>query len=136
MREVYPVVISKTEEQAYPYIVYIPAFDTMTQGDSLSNAIYMARDAIGLLGIDLQDDGLPIPKPDTLTPPHNKEDIVTLVDVDFTEYRRKNDMRTVRRNVTLPAWLDLAATHSRINVSAVLKAALVKELHLEEQNLA
>ena len=75
----------------------------MTQSDSLSEAIYMARDAIGLLGIEYQNDGLPLPKPDTLTPPHKNGDIVTLVDVDFDEYRRKNDMRTVRRNVTLPA---------------------------------
>ena len=123
--------ISKTDGP-YPYIVYIPALDTMTQGDSLNNAIYMARDAIGLLGIEYQDDGLPIPKADTLTPPHEDGDIITLVDVDFSEYRRKHDMRVVRRNVTLPAWLDAAATDSRINVSAVLKSALVKELRLEE----
>ena len=133
MCEVYPIIITKTEG-TYPYIVYIPAFDTMTQGDSLSNAIYMARDAIVLLGINYQDDGLPIPKPDTLTPPYKEGDIVTLVDVNFTEYRRKNDMHTVRRNVTLPAWLDTAANNSRINVSSVLKSALIKELQLEERH--
>jgi len=94
MREVYPVVISKTESSP-PYIVYIPTFDTMTQGESIVHAIYMARDAISLLGIDCQDDGLPIPLPDTLHPPHNEGDIITLVDVDFAEYRNKMDMRTV-----------------------------------------
>ena len=91
MREVYPVVISRTDDP-HPYTVYIPAFDTMTQGDSLGHAIYMARDAIGLLGIDCQDDGLPIPIPQTLTPMHKAGDIVTLVDVDFAEYRRKIEM--------------------------------------------
>jgi predicted RNase H-like HicB family nuclease len=94
MREVYPVVITKTEGNP-AYIVYIPAFDTMTQGESIGHAIYMARDAISLLGIDYQDDGLPIPLPDTLDPPHNPGDITTLVDVDFSEYRRNMDMRIV-----------------------------------------
>jgi predicted RNase H-like HicB family nuclease len=133
MREVYPVVIKKTEG-AHPYTVYIPAFDTMTQGDSLSNAIHMARDAIGLRGIDCQEDGIPIPSASTLNPPHNEGDIITLVDVDFVEYKRKHDMRTVRRNVTIPAWLDTAASKAHINVSAVLKTALVKELDLDDNH--
>jgi len=94
MREVYPVVITKTEDSP-PYVVYIPTFDTMTQGENIAHAIYMARDAISLLGIDYQDEGLPIPLPDTLQPSHNEGDIITLVDVDFAEYRRKMDMRTV-----------------------------------------
>ncbi|MCC8168670.1 MAG: hypothetical protein LIO37_04950 [Clostridiales bacterium] len=37
------------------------------------------------------------------------DDIVTIVDVNFTEYRRKNDLRTIRRNVTLPSWLNFEA---------------------------
>ena len=59
--------------------------------------------------------------------------IVTLVDVDFTEYRRKNDMKTVRRNVSLPSWLDVAAKEANVNVSAVLARALKQELNLAER---
>lgn len=32
--------------------------------------------------------------------------IVSLVDVDLTAYRRMLDNKTVRRNVTLPNWLN------------------------------
>ena len=56
---------------------------------------------------------------------------VTLIDIDFTEYRRKNDMKTVRRNVSLPSWLDLEAEKAGINVSALLQAALKKELKID-----
>ena len=59
--------------------------------------------------------------------------IVTLVDVDFAEYRRKNDMKTVRRNVSLPSWLDVAAKEANVNVSAVLARALKQELNLAER---
>ncbi len=53
----------------------------------------------------------------------NDSDIVTLVDVDFLEYRRKNDIKTVRRNVSLPSWLDVEAEKAGINVSALLQMA-------------
>ena len=60
----------------------------------------------------------------------SESDIITLVDVDFDEYRRKTDMKSVRRNVTLPSWLNFEAEKSGINVSAVLQKALKRELHI------
>jgi len=41
-------------------------------------------------------------------------------------------MRTVRRNVSLPCWLDAAAERAGINVSAVLQKALKNELNLAD----
>ena len=95
----------------------------------------MARDAIGLMGIDMEDDRESIPAPSSLESVHGEaeSDVITLVDVDFTEYRRKHDMRTVRRNVSLPSWLDSAAKEAEINVSAVLARALKHELNIAEQ---
>lgn len=39
------------------------------------------------------------------------------MDVDFSEYRRRIDNKTVRRNVTLPNWLNREAERAHINVS-------------------
>ena len=105
MKEAYPIVISPADGG---YIVYIPDFDINTEGNSLTDAIEMARDAIGLMGIVMEDDKevLPAPSEMSTVTKETKNDIVTLVDVDFTEYRKQNDMRAVRRNVTLPSWLD------------------------------
>ena len=44
MKEAYPIVISPADGG---YIVYIPDFDINTEGNSLTDAIEMARDAIG-----------------------------------------------------------------------------------------
>ena len=60
MKAVYPVVFTKLSDG---YMAYIPDFDSNTQGDSLAEAIEMARDVIGMMGIDKEDDGLEIPKP-------------------------------------------------------------------------
>ena len=55
---------------------------------------------------------------------------MSLVDVDFTAYRKANERRTIRRNVSLPSWLNDAAEKAGLNVSAILQSALKQELQL------
>ena len=132
MKAAYPIVMSKGKEYI---VVYIPDFNINTQGTDYADAMEMARDAIGLMGIDMEDEKEPIPAPSTLNEikKENESDIISLVDVDFAEYRRKNDMRTVRRNVSLPSWLNEEAEKAGLNVSALLQAALKQELHLQNR---
>lgn len=126
MNLVYPVIIHPAEEGGY--WVEIPDMKTGTQGDSLDECIFMARDAISLVGVTLQDQGKAIPQPARLDPPHGPGDIVTLVDVDFDAYRRMNDMRTVRKNVTLPNYLNEMAMKAGLNFSQVLQEGLKERL--------
>ena len=132
MKNSYPIVLTPDK---VGYVVFIPDFNINTEGDTLTEAIEMARDAIGLMGIDMEDDKKELPAPSEMNSvtKETESDIVTLVDVDFAEYRRQNDMRTVRRNVTLPTWLDFEAEKSGVNVSAILQRALKQELHLTDR---
>jgi len=115
------------------FVGYIPDFQINTQGIDFAEAIMMARDAIGLMGIDMEEDGEALPKPSPSAQLTLEDcDILAYVDVDFTDYRRRHDMRTVRRNVSLPCWLDAAAERAGINVSAVLQKALKNELNLAD----
>ena len=59
--------------------------------------------------------------------------IMTYVDVDFSEYRKKIDTKTVRRNVALPSWLNYEAEHAGINVSRVLQEALIDVLNVKRK---
>ncbi|WP_110955725.1 type II toxin-antitoxin system HicB family antitoxin [Anaerosinus massiliensis] len=126
MKAVYPIVITKYDND---YVVYVPDFDINTQGDSVVNAIEMARDAIGVTGCYWEDEKKELPNATTIESIEHKEnDIVTLVDIDFSEYRRKNDMRMVRKNVTIPSWLNEEAENANINFSQVLQAALLERV--------
>ena len=58
------------------------------------------------------------------------QSIVSMVDIDFTVYRRRLDTKAVRRNVTLPKWLNQEAERAGINVSKVLQEALMSVLNL------
>ncbi|PWM40584.1 MAG: HicB family protein [Clostridiales bacterium] len=132
MKNSYPVILTPCEGG---YVVYIPDFNINTEGKTVTDALEMAKDAIGIIGIELEDrnEVLPAPADIKSVTKENEDDIVSLVAVDFTEYRRKNDMRSVRRNVTLPSWLDFEAERSGINVSAVLQKALKQELHITDR---
>lgn len=129
MKNSYPIVLTPDETG---YVVYIPDFNINTEGDTLTEAIEMARDAIGLMGVDMEDDSKELPAPTALSAVSKgtAEDIVSLVDVDFAEYRRKNDMRTVKKNCTIPSWLNYEAERAGVNFSALLQAALKRELKL------
>ena len=128
MIKVYPVILTPAK---CGYVVSVPDLDINTQGKDLAEAIFMARDAIGLWGICEQDGGRAIPEPSAVEPPHEDGELISWVDIDFDEYRRKHDNRTVRRNITLPAWLDEAASNANINVSGFIQNALKEHLNIE-----
>lgn len=127
MKKAYPVILSQGKKYI---VVYVPDFEINTQGADIADAIEMARDAIGIVGIDMEDGGEALPEPTEVSAvKRNSEmDIVTLVDVDFAEYRRKNDMRAVKKNCTIPSWLNFEAERTGVNFSAILAAALKSEL--------
>ena len=138
MKQVYPAFMTEYKED---YLVYVPDLDIYTEGKTMADAIEMARDAIGLKGIDYKDDTKTLPSPSSrekaLAMAKANTDIfdystgiLTLVDVNFTEYRRRMDNKAVRRNVTLPNWLNTEAEKAQINVSRVLQEALINVLGL------
>lgn len=129
MKQVYPIIITKDTDF---YVVYVPDFDINTQGETMPEAMEMARDAIGMCGCYYEDEGKVIPEPSELTQVHaDGKSTITLVDVDFSEYRRKNEMRVVKKNCTIPSWLNYEAEKAHINFSSVLQEALKKELNIQ-----
>ena len=118
----------------------VPDMEILTEGKDYQDAIEMARDAIGLKGITLEDAGKTIPdasdisviNPEKGTFAEDGKGYVTLVDVDFLIYRRRVDSKAVRRNVTLPNWLNREAEAAHINVSKLLQEALISKLGLNK----
>lgn len=139
MKTAYPVIFTRSADGWY--LVDIPDLDGRTQGENYPDAIYMARDLMGLLLLDFEDSGKEFPSPT----PMSEIDVsngefasegtgeVSMVDIDTFEYRRAVDTlnkRSVRRNITLPAWLDYEAKKAKVNVSKIAQRALMSELGL------
>lgn len=136
MKNVYPVIFTPLNDGKDTILVEVPDLRILTEGYGMADAMYMARDAIGLKGIDYEDDGKELPGPSELgdidpskgTFAEDGKGYVSLVDIDFTEYRRRVDNKTVRRNVTIPNWLNQEAEKAHLNVSRVLQEALMTKL--------
>ena len=133
MKRVYPVIFTQVENVI---LVEVPDLEILTEGKNMANAIEMARDAIGLTGIYLEDENKEIPQATSIDKIKIKDgtfvkdgnSLIPLVDVDFEVYRRRVDNKMVRRNVTLPNWLNQEAEKAKINVSKVLQEALMTKL--------
>lgn len=133
MKAVYPVYFTKADGVI---LVEVPDLGVLTEGKDMNDAIDMARDAMELKCVSMEDAKENIPEPSELSKMNimegtfaaEGETIVSLVDIDSSEYRRKTDMKTVRRNVALPSWLNYEAEKAQINVSRVLQEALMTTL--------
>ena len=136
LKKVYPAIF--TEQKNGSFLIEVPDMGILTEGKTIEDAMFMARDAIGIKGITMQDKNEEIPAASKLenidiaagTFAHDGKGIIALVDIDFDEYRRKHDNKMVRRNVTLPNWLNCAADEAGVNVSQILREALAEKLHV------
>ena len=135
MKNVYPVFFTKTDTVV---LVEVPDLEILTEGTDMSDAMEMARDAIELKCVSMEDDGTEIPLPSEINDldvnngifAEEGATVISFVDIDSGEYRRKIDTKTVRKNVTIPGWLNYEAEHAGINVSRVLQEALMSVLNV------
>lgn len=133
MKKMYPVIFTQTSDAV---LVEVPDLEILTQGTNIENAFDMARDAISITIVSMEDNNESIPAPTKIrdiditqtTFANEGESFSSIVDVNIAEYRKRIDTRPVRRNVSLPCWLNHEADLAGINVSRVLQEALMNVL--------
>jgi len=96
VKAVYPVLFTKTDTDV---LVEVPDLEILTEGKDMNNAIEMARDAIELTCVSMEDDEKEVPVPSEMldvnsgTFSNDGTTIVSFVDIDSSEYRRKIDTK-------------------------------------------
>lgn len=128
MKLVYTAVFTPCEEGGY--LVTIPALDCMTEGDDLAEAVFMAQDAASLWVLTELEDGRPAP-PDVPCPtPLEDGAFASLIALDMDSYAEKYGRKAVRKNVTIPAWLNTYGERDHLNFSQILTEALEQRYSL------
>lgn len=105
----------------------------VTEGKDISEAIEMAVDAASGWVLDSIESGESIPKATTdlkNIPLDYPDGIVNFIMLDMDVYAEKNSEKAVRKNCTIPSWLNTAAEKQNINFSAVLQQALMEQLNI------
>lgn len=127
MKYAYPVIFTFENGQ---YLASAPDLKGChTFGDTLPEAIEMARDAICMWLCLSEDNNEDVPVPSSnLTPPQNS--FVSYVDADTLEYRRATDSKAVKKTLSIPSYLNSMAERANINFSAVLQEALRQQLNI------
>ncbi|MEW9702808.1 type II toxin-antitoxin system HicB family antitoxin [Paenibacillus sp. SI8] len=133
-RYVYPALF-ESEEGVVGYTVSFPDLPGChSEGDSLEEALSMAKEALGLHLYGMEEDKDEIPTPSSPGSLHPVEGgFYTLIEVRTGLIRDKQLNRSVTKNVTLPRWLEMEATAAQLNYSQVLQHALKQELGIVEK---
>lgn len=127
---VYPAVFTPCDEGGYT-VRFPDVPGCYTDGGTLAEAIEMAQDALCLMLYDTEERREQTPAASALdSVAHEHGEIVSLVSCDTLEYRKFFDKKAVKKTLTIPNWLNVAAERENVNFSAVLQEALIEKLHL------
>lgn len=134
MKLSYPVCIYPNDtEPGYTAIVPDLA-GCVTCGDTIQDVFEMAVDAASGWVLTELEDGNPVPKASNIQEVHANEypdGFVSMLILDMDAYAEKYGEKAVRKNCTIPAWLNTLAEKNRVNFSVVLQEALVQKLHIQ-----
>lgn len=106
----------------------------ITEGDTLEEALYMAKDALELYLYNMEEDGdsIPLPsKPEKIKP--SEDAFINLIEVYMPPVRDEMANKSMNKTVTLPRWLNIAAEKANINFSQALQFTLKEQLGLIKQ---
>lgn len=128
MNLVYPAVFYPCEVNPGFCVVVPDLPGCISEGDSLTNAIAMGEDAASGWILGELEDGNEIPPASDIRNIHPDPEIgegfVSLLSLDMDTYAAKYGSKSIRKNLTIPAWLNTFAEAEQLNVSKVLQDAL------------
>ena len=124
---IYPSVF---EEESGGYNVYFPDLErAFTYGNSLEEALFMAKEALGVYLYSLEDRGIIIPEPDKPNKVKvKKNQFVQQIEAYMPPVRSEKEKRHVRRNVTISKWVNDLAKKHKLNCSALLESVIKEKL--------
>lgn len=131
MKYLYNAVISPIEDSAR-FVARVPDLPgCVTTGDDIRDAINMIVDSASLWLVAAEDESMPIADPTSQADMKLENgDIVSLIQLDTTAYRKATDNHAVRKNVSLPAWMVRMADKNGLNCSQILQEALAAKFSL------
>lgn len=128
------------------YYIYPAVFEYEKKGISISfpdlpgciscakndeEALYMAKDALGLYIVCAEEDGEELPVPTKLSKINlSQNQKITLVEVNMPLFRDAVQNSAVKKTLTIPKWLNELAEKNHINFSQVLQTSLKNILNL------
>jgi len=125
MRLTYPAVFYPWEGRE-GYTVEVPDLPgCVSEGESLAEAILMGTDAASLWVLTELEDGKSAPDASPITSIKPEAGgFTSMLVLDMDAYAEKYGNKAIRKNLTIPAWLNTYAESKNLNFSQVLQDSL------------
>lgn len=126
MKLIYPAVFRPFTDQSGGYVVEFPDLPgCVTEGKDLEQAIEMGIDAASGWILGELKDGEKIPPASAYSEITVENGcMINMLLLDIDAYEEKYGEKAVRKNLTIPAWLNTFAEKNNINFSKLLQDAL------------
>lgn len=126
MKLLYPAIFTPADEGGYT-VMFPDLPGCITEGDNLIEAIDMAGDAASGWILGEIEAGNTYPAAsfgnNVIVP---KGSLLNLIVLDMDAYSEKYGTRAVRRNITIPAWLDTYVQKNNLSLSRIVQENLLK----------
>lgn len=129
---IFPALFEVAEEGGY-CITFPDLPGCITEGNSLDESMFMAKDALELFLWNMEDDSEDIPeasKPEDIET--TKGQFIVPITVYMNDVRNEMKNKAVKKTLTIPYWLNKQAEGEKLNFSQILQTALKERLNIHE----
>ena len=127
MKLVYPAVLTPWDD-GNGYTITVPDLPgCVSEGDSIPEALLMGTDAASGWVLDELEDGKPAPASSTLSDATSKApegSIVSYLVLDMDSYAERYGKRAVRKNITIPAYMNAYIEDNGLSLSEITQKAI------------
>ena len=127
MKLIYPAIFKPFSDGSGGFVVEFPDLPgCVTEGKNLEEAIEMGIDAASGWILGELEEGSQIPvasRYEDINP--GNDQMVNMMLLDMDTYAEKYGEKAIRKNLTIPAWLNTFAEKNNLNFSKILQDSLL-----------
>lgn len=124
----YPCIITFNKNDGIYYVNFPDLEDCFTDGETLEEALYNAKDVLGLVLYTKEENNIEInpPKNNFISTKENQS--LSYVSVWMPLVRDEIENKSIKKTITIPKWLNDLAEDNNVNFSKLLQVSLKKYL--------
>lgn len=124
----YPAIFTFEDNQYW--VEFVDLEGCFSDGNTLPEAMENAKEAMGLFLEDLKE------YPECTTDIKNiklaDNQVVSFVSINLEEHKKKYENKSVKKTLSIPAWLNTVAEKENVNFSQLLQKALIDTLNVDK----
>jgi len=128
----YPAIFTLENNQYW--VEFIDLKGCFSSGATLPEAMEKSKEAMGLFLEDLEN--FPSCTTDIKNIKLEDNQLISFVSIDLEEHKRKYTNKSVKKTLSIPAWLNTIAERENVNFSQILQAALKDYLKITDKELS